>query len=255
MRQYLTNFSDAIQFMHDQTVQYMNRGYTAGEIIDLLQMPPHLASNDYLHETYGGLDWNIVHIFRYYRGYYTGEVRVLFPQSPVSEAMMSAELAGGVDALAVKAQSALEAGNLEWALRFADDVLQLAPDHAAAFETKKAAMLALAGGTINSQARNMLLSDYLVMTDQNHLAFDFGNSAVRFSKIGNNFVPLMPLDTVHRILAVSLNAAQVDGAGPAGRLAADRRAGRTDRKPANYILNVRKGIFEVDPPPGACPSL
>ena len=208
VRQYLTNFSDAIQFMHDQTVQYMNRGYTPGEMMDLIQLPPHLASNSYLQETYGAKDWNIFHIFRYYRGYYTGEVRDLFPQSTLSEAQMSAELAGGVEALAIKAESIRLAGNLEWALRLADDVLLLDPGNTAAFETKKAAMLALAGSTINSQARNMLLSDYLLMTGQNHLPFEFGDPKVAFSKIDDNMVPLMPMDTLHRIMAVSLNASK-----------------------------------------------
>ena len=208
VRQYLTNFSDAIQYMHDQTIQYMNRGYTPGEMADMIQLPPHLASNSYLQETYGAKDWNIYHIFRYYRGYYTGEVRDLFPQSTLSEAQMSAELAGGVAALASKAESALAAGNLEWALQFADDVLVLEPENASAFETKKAAMLALAGSTINSQARNMLLSDYLLMTGQSHLPFEFGDPKLAFSKIDDNMVPLMPLDTLHRILAVNLNAAK-----------------------------------------------
>ena len=106
VRQYLTNFSDAIQFMHDQTVQYLNRGFTPGEIMDLLVLPPHLAASPYLQETYGGKDWDIYHIFRFYRGYYSGEVRDLFPQSPLSEAQLSAELAGSVDALADKAESA-----------------------------------------------------------------------------------------------------------------------------------------------------
>ena len=36
VRQYLTNFSDAIQFLNDQTVQYLNRGYTPGEMKDLI---------------------------------------------------------------------------------------------------------------------------------------------------------------------------------------------------------------------------
>lgn len=125
IRQYLTNFSDAIQFLHDQTVQYSNQGYTPGEIVDLLVLPPHLASNSYLQETYGSKEWDIYHIFRYYRGYYSGEIRDLFPQSAISEAQMSAELAGGVDALAIKAEQALVADNLEWALRLADDVLLL----------------------------------------------------------------------------------------------------------------------------------
>ena len=32
VRQYLTNFSDAIQFVNDQTVQYLNMGFTPGEM-------------------------------------------------------------------------------------------------------------------------------------------------------------------------------------------------------------------------------
>jgi alkyl sulfatase BDS1-like metallo-beta-lactamase superfamily hydrolase len=120
---------------------------------------------------------------------------------------MSAFIAEGDGDLASKAQAALDI-NLEWALRLADDVLQLDPGNTVAFETKKAAMLALAGSTINSQARNMLLSDYLLMTGQNHLPFEFGDPKVAFSKIDNNMVPWMPMDTLHRILAVSLNASK-----------------------------------------------
>ena len=93
VRQYLTNFSDAIQFLNDQTVRYMNQGLTAGEMKDLIQLPDHLANNLYLQETYGSKDWDIFHIFRYYRGYYSGAVRDLFPQSTQSEAELSAFLA------------------------------------------------------------------------------------------------------------------------------------------------------------------
>ncbi len=77
IRQYLTNFSDAIQFLNDQTVQYLNRGYTAGEMKDLIDTAPsrlqHLLAGDVRLE---GLR-DIYHIFRYYRGFYTGEVRDL----------------------------------------------------------------------------------------------------------------------------------------------------------------------------------
>ena len=208
VRQYLTNFSDAIQFLNDQTVQYLNQGFTPGEIKDLIALPPHLASSPYLQETYGRKDWDIYHIFRYYRGYYTGEIRDLFPQSPLSEAQMSAELAGGVGDLAIKAESARVAGNLEWALRLADDVLLLDPENDAAFETKKAAMLALAENTMNSQARNMLLSDYLLMTGQVPPSFPFGDPKAIFSRMGDNAVQLMPMDTLHRIMAVSLSASK-----------------------------------------------
>ena len=245
--QYLTNFSDAIQFVNDQTLYYMNRGYTAGEMMDLIVLPPHLASSPYLQEIYGSKEWNIVHIFRYYRGYYTGEVRDLFPQTTLSEAEMSAFLAEGDGDLASKAQAALDI-NLEWALRLADDALLLDPDNPVAFETKKAAMLALAENTMNAQARNMLLSDYLLMTDQAHVDFGFGDTKHAFSSIQDNFVELMPMATLHRILAVSLNASKsMDKDIVVSLQLTDIKMNDT-RVPDNYTLNVRKGILEVDPP-------
>jgi alkyl sulfatase BDS1-like metallo-beta-lactamase superfamily hydrolase len=246
IRQYLTNFSDAIQFLNDQTVQYLNRGYTAGEMKDLIQLPPHLANSSYLQETYGSKDWDIFHIFRYYRGYYTGAARDLFPQSTQSEAEMSAMLAGGIPELAAKAESALNEGKLEWALRLADDALVLDPENAAAFETKKAAMLALAEGTMNSQARNMLLSDYLLMTGQVPARFPFGDPKAAFSRIDKHTVLLMPMETLHRIMAVSLNASEsMETEMVVGLQLTDiSKNGRA----AHYKLNVRKGILEVDPP-------
>lgn len=245
--QYLTNFSDAIQFVNDQTLYYMNKGYTAGEMIDLIVLPPHLTSSPYLQEIYGSKEWNIVHIFRYYRGYYTGEVRDLFPQTTLSEAEMSAFLAEGDGDLASKAQAALDI-KLEWALRLADDALLLDPDNPVAFETKKAAMLALAENTMNAQARNMLLSDYLLMTDQAHVDFGFGDTKHAFSSIQDNFVELMPMATLHRILAVSLNASKsMDKDIVVSLQLTDIKMNDT-RVPDNYTLNVRKGILEVDPP-------
>jgi alkyl sulfatase BDS1-like metallo-beta-lactamase superfamily hydrolase len=248
VRQYLTNFSDAIQFMHDQVVRYMNLGYPPGKIKDMLELPPHLASNHYLQETYGSKDWDIYHIFRYYRGYYTGEIRDLLPQSPLSEAQMSAELAGGVDALASKAQKAFVDGNFEWALRLADDVLILEPGNVSAFETKKAAMLTLAENTMNSQARNELLSEYLIMTGQLPVPFPFGNPKAICSRMSDNAVLLMPMDTLHRIMAVNINASKSFETEMILALQLTDMSKNGRKESDQYTLYVRKGILEVDPP-------
>ena len=245
--QYLTNFSDAIQFVNDQTLYYMNRGYTAGEMMDLIVLPSHLASSPYLQETYGSKEWNIVHIFRYYRGYYTGEVRDLFPQTTRSEAEMSAFLAEGDGDLASKAQAALDI-NPEWALRLADDALLLDPDNPVAFETKKAAMLTLAENTMNSQARNMLLSDYLLMTNQTRRAFALADPKLVYSRIGDHFVELMPIATLHRILAVSLNASKSIEKDIVVSVRLTDIKTNDPKASDHYTFNVRKGILEVDPP-------
>lgn len=248
VNQYLTNFSDAIQFVNDQTLYYMNKGYTAGEMIDLVVLPPHLASSPYLQETYGSKEWNIVHIFRYYRGYYTGKIRDLFPQTTRSEAEMSAFLAKGNGDLASKAQAALDI-NPEWALRLADDALLLDPDNPVAFETKKAAMLTLAENTMNSQARNMLLSDYLLMTDQTtRRNFALADPKLVFSSIDDRFVELMPMATLHRIMSVSLNASKSMEKDIIVSLKLTDIKMNDSKVSDHYTLNVRKGILEVDPP-------
>ncbi|NMA13188.1 MAG: alkyl sulfatase, partial [Chloroflexi bacterium] len=196
---------------------------------------------------YGSKEWNIVHIFRYYRGYYTGEVRDLFPQTTQSEAQMSAFLAEGDGDLASKAQAALDI-NPAWALRLADDALLLDPDNPVAFETKKAAMLTLAENTMNSQARNMLLSDYLLMTDQTRRPYAFDDPKLVFSRIDDKFVELMPMATLHRILSVSLNASKSMEKDIIVSLQLTDIKMNDPKMPDHYTLNVRKGILEVDPP-------
>jgi len=248
VRQFLTDFSDAIQYMHDQTVQLMNRGFTPGEIMDLMTWPPHLAARPYLQQTYGRLDWNIYHIFRYYRGYYTGQVRDLFPQSPLSQAQMAVELAGGVSALAAKAEQLRSAGKLEWALELADDVLILDPEHEQAFATKMACMLSLAEQTDNAQARNMLLSDYLLLTGQSGTTFPYGQPKRIFARMDEGAVRLMPMETLHRIMAVSLNASQSleTESSVTLQLSDVRKNNRTEK--ASHTLQVRRGVFEANPP-------
>ena len=257
VRRFLTDFSDAIQFVHDQTIQYMNKGLAPGEIKDLIELPRHLAESSYLQETYGRIDWDVYHIFRYYRGYYTDKTRDLFPQSPIDEARMAAELAGGVNELAAKAYKAYVAGKLEWALKLADYALLLDKDNVSAFDTKKAAMLDLAEKTMNSQARNMLLSDYLLMTKQAYLPID--KPKFVFSIIDDNAVEFMPMDSLFRIMAVNLIASKsIEKDIIVGLKLTDinnnnqhdyknkHKGKHGSNDPSRYSLHVRKGILEVE---------
>jgi hypothetical protein len=138
---------------------------------------------------------------------------------------------------------------MEWALRLADDVLVLAPDNASAFETKKAAMLALAENTMNSQARNMLLSDYLLMTDQIHVPVALGDPKVDL--LPNRGPELCSVDAHGH--PASHHGCQSQCVQIRERRHR-RRPSLTDikkndpKQPNRYRLNVRKGILEVIPP-------
>ena len=55
----ITIYRDAIQFVHDQTVRFMNKGLSPDEIIGqkLIQLPKKLKEHPYLQEFYGTVDW------------------------------------------------------------------------------------------------------------------------------------------------------------------------------------------------------
>ena len=235
----LTNYRDAVQFVHDQTVQNMNKGLTPGEIIEVVKLPPHLANDPYVQEYFGQVDRDIFQIFSQYMGWFTGKCRDLFPMSPTDEAQEMAELAGGVDQLAAKAQDALDEGKLEWALILADDVLLLNPEHAGARAIKNVAMISLAEETYNAQTHNYLLSEYLEETGQITIPIP------AFSRIDENIVVYMPMDTLFGIMAVSLNASKSLDKDIVVGLHLTDLTNTTEL--ADYTMHVRRGILEVQP--------
>jgi alkyl sulfatase BDS1-like metallo-beta-lactamase superfamily hydrolase len=235
----LTNYRDGLQFVHDQTVQNMNKGLTPGEIIEVVKLPPHLANDPHLQEYFGQLDRDIFQIFLQYMGWYTGKSRDMFPISLNEKAKEMAELAGGVEQLAAKAQEALNEGKLVWALRFADDVLLLNPEHAEARTVKNSAMISLAEETYNAQTRNYLLSEYLEETGQVSIPIP------NFSRIDDNLVVNMPMNTLFGIMAVGLNASKSLNENIVIGLHLTDLTNNTE--PADYTMHLRRGILEVQP--------
>ncbi|MBW1817075.1 MAG: SCP2 sterol-binding domain-containing protein [Deltaproteobacteria bacterium] len=91
----LTNYRDAIQFVHDQTIRWMNKGLTPDEIVERVKLPDHLARQPYLYEYYGTVPWSVRGIFAVYLGWFGGNATDLFPLAPKELAQRFARLAGG----------------------------------------------------------------------------------------------------------------------------------------------------------------
>jgi len=232
----LTNARDAIQYVHDQTVRYMNQGLTPGEIMEMIELPPHLANDPNLKEYFGEVDRDVFQIFQQYMGWFTGESRDIFPTSPQEEAEKMAYLAGGIDELGVKAKAALDEGDMKWAMIFSDYVLLLDPENAEAREVKNSALISLAEESSNAQVRNYLISEYLEETGQINIPLEKG-----FSLLDENIVIYMPMETIFRIMAVSLNASKaLDEEYAVGLELSD------DSISGDYALYVRRGIVEVE---------
>jgi hypothetical protein len=86
VKQVLADYRNAVQFIHDKTVEGMNKGMTPDELVQYVELPDNLASKDYLQPFYGHPEWGIRSVFNGYLGWFDGNATNLFPLSPKSEA-------------------------------------------------------------------------------------------------------------------------------------------------------------------------
>lgn len=158
VKQILNDYRDAVQFIHDKTVEGMNKGLTPDELIEYVQLPERLANKDYLQPFYGHPEWGVRSVFSGYLGWFDGNPTNLFRLSPKSEAERVAKLAGGTDELLKAATDALATDDNQWAAQLADYLLAINNDHSEARQIKAAALTKLARGMVNATARNYYLT-------------------------------------------------------------------------------------------------
>ncbi len=167
--QTLTNYRDAIQFVHDQTIRLMNKGLTPLEIVERVKLPPHLARQPYLHEYYGTVAWSVRAIFDGYLGWFGGNATDLFPLPLKERARRFADLAGGEQALLDRAKQAVAGEDYQWALELTDQLLQLNPESNEVRTLKASSLKALGSRQITSTARNYYLTQALETEGKLHI--------------------------------------------------------------------------------------
>ncbi|CAF1315092.1 unnamed protein product [Rotaria sp. Silwood1] len=118
----ITIYRDAMQFVHDQTVRFMNKGFSPDEIIGnkLIQLPKHLQEHPYLQEFYGTVDWSIRGIFDRYMGWYSGKSSDLNPDPPNVRAQNLIRLGGGSKKVFENAQAAYLEQKFQWCLELTE---------------------------------------------------------------------------------------------------------------------------------------
>ncbi|QDT03092.1 Hydroxyacylglutathione hydrolase [Rubripirellula lacrimiformis] len=158
VKQVLGDYRDAVQFIHDKTVEGMNKGMTPDELVEYVRLPEHLASKDYLQPFYGHPEWGVRTVFSQYFGWFDGNPSNLFRLTLKSEAERIAKLAGGKEKLLSAAKDALANDDNQWAAQLADHLLAIDKDDAAAKEIKADALTKLARNMVNATARNYCLT-------------------------------------------------------------------------------------------------
>jgi alkyl sulfatase BDS1-like metallo-beta-lactamase superfamily hydrolase len=117
----LTAYRDGIQFVHDQTVRYINKGYDVDRVASLVKLPPTLAEHPFLLEFYGSVDWSVRGIFSHYLGVNRGKNFVHLNQEEMGDRLV--RLGGGAANVLDQAKAASDKGESRWALKMCDAIL------------------------------------------------------------------------------------------------------------------------------------
>ncbi|RJP44960.1 MAG: MBL fold metallo-hydrolase [Desulfobacteraceae bacterium] len=228
----LTNYRDAIQFVHDQTIRHINAGLTPEEIVGKVKLPPHLAYQPYLQEYYGTVEWSVKAIFNGYLGWFGGNATDLFPLQPKERAKRFTALAGGRENLLKAADAAFETGDCQWALELADQLLILDPDMPEAVSLRAASLECLGEKQITATARNYYLTQSLEAENK----LTIGKASVNHPE----FLHSIPVAAIFNAMAVNLN--------PEKSADVDQVIGfRFPDTDEAYTVHVRRGVAEIQP--------
>ncbi len=154
----LTIYRDGIQFVYDQTIRYMNKGFTSSEIVEKVHLPENLKNEPFLQEFYGKVSWSVTNIFHGNLGFFDGNPSTLQPLSPTTKAENMISLAGGFDKLMEQANFAFSNKEYQWALELSDYLLRIKPLDEKSIEIRYNSLVKLGEAESNPNARHYYLT-------------------------------------------------------------------------------------------------
>jgi alkyl sulfatase BDS1-like metallo-beta-lactamase superfamily hydrolase len=199
----LENVADAIQYIHDQTVRLLGKGYTPDVLSTMIQLPATLASEPFLLEGYGKVEGHSKAVADHYTGWFSGEAEDLLP---VSKTDLAANMVQdfGRDKLIKLARKAYKAGNYRWALTLASHVWRYEnKPHNDALYWRTQSMKRLAENIPSIQWRQYLYSEAMI-----NWGF-FANPAYFYATIIRsrpNYLILHTIENCLTLLSVHVNA-------------------------------------------------
>jgi len=158
----LTAYRDAIQFVHDQTVRYMNKGMSGREIAETVKLPAHLATHPYLIEYYGTVEWSVRAVYHGYMGWFSGRPGDLHPLPRREEAEKWVELGGGEGGILTTAELAVQQGEFQWGLQLTDCLADCGKDSDRSKELRGICLRELASKEVSAPGMNWYLTEDMV---------------------------------------------------------------------------------------------
>lgn len=149
---------DLYAYLHDQTLRFINQGYTGTEIAELLELPPALRNAWHARGYYGSVSHNVKAVYQRYMGWFDGNPGRLWPHPPAELAARYVDAMGGLDRVLDTAQTAFHDGDYRWAATLLDHAVFVDPEHPGVRQLYADTLEQLGYGAENGTWRNFFLS-------------------------------------------------------------------------------------------------
>ncbi len=129
IKKYLTDTAAVYKFINDQTLMYINQGYTKDEISNMIELPEDLEKVWYTRQYYGTLRHNSQAVYQKYMGWYDANPVNLDPLSPSESAKKYVEYLGDTDRVLELAKKDFEKGEYRWVAEITNILVYADPEN------------------------------------------------------------------------------------------------------------------------------
>ena len=129
IREYLIDTAAVYKFINDQTLLYINQGYTETEIADMITLPETLEKVWYTRQYYGTVAHNSKAVYEKYIGWYDGNPIHLAELTPSDYAQKLVSYLGDTDAVLAMAKKDFDNGEYQWVAQITNTLVYADPDN------------------------------------------------------------------------------------------------------------------------------
>ncbi|MCQ2512719.1 MAG: MBL fold metallo-hydrolase [Lachnospiraceae bacterium] len=129
IQEYMANTAAVYKFINDQTLLYINQGYTETEIANRIQLPEDLEKVWYTRQYYGTVSHNSKAVYEKYMGWYDGNPIHLAELTPSEYAQKLVAYLGDTDAVLAMAKADFENGEYQWAAQITNTLVYADPSN------------------------------------------------------------------------------------------------------------------------------
>ena len=129
IKEYMENTAAVYKYINDQTLHYINLGYTSAEISNSLLLPSRLNKVWYTRQYYGTLSHNIKAVYQKYMGWYDANPVDLNPMSPEDYAQKLISYFGDTDKVLALAKQDFDNGEYQWVAEITKQIIFADPSN------------------------------------------------------------------------------------------------------------------------------